>query len=192
MAADVLADHEELALAVGPGGGMGGAGDAAELLGVLQGGERRVDGRAGDLGTLADRAQATDRVGKLGHPAEAAAGTALQRALAGQSQGLLGHGLQHHVHRHPLLALLDGDILDVGDLGDRLGEGEADGEVLEVLGRGHHHRVRPVVVGNADRGLVGGDAQGLAHLGPADAPFQALAFDGGGEAFHPLSSSRGR
>ncbi len=151
-----------------------------------------MDGGSADAEVIADRPQGAHGVRQLGHAAEAAAGAALQGALARQRQGLLGHGLQHHVHGHAFLALLDGDVLDVGDLGDGFGEGESDRQVLEILGRGHHHRVRPVVVRDADRGLVRGDALDLAHLGAADAPLQALTLDSGGEAFHPLSSSLGR
>ncbi len=167
---------------------MGGAGDAAQRLGRLQVLEGRLDGLAGHLGAFADRTQPAHGVGDLGHPAEAAAGAALQRALARQGQGLFGHGLQRHVHGHPVLALLDGDVFDVGDLGDGFGEGEAHHQVFQVRGRGHQHRMRALVVGDADGGLVGGDALDLENLGPADAPFQALAFHGGGEAFHAGSS----
>ncbi len=163
---------------------MGGAGDLAQRLRPLQLQEGRMDGRARHPGPLADRAQGPHRVGDLGHPAEAAARTAFQRALAGERQGLLGHGLQHHIDRYALRALLDRDVLDVGGLGDGLGDGETHHQVLDVPGRGHQHRVRAVVVGDADRRLVGRDALDLADLRAADAPLEALAFHRRGEAFH--------
>src|SRR5665213_3122310 len=82
------------------------------------------------------------------------------------------------------VALLHLDVVDVAELGDRLGDGEADREVFQVGGGGHHHRMRTAVVEEADRRLVGGDAADRFDGASVLAPLFGGERAGGGKPAH--------
>ncbi len=187
--AHVLAHQQDIAGRIGPRRGVHGAGRLAQRLAAFQGFQSALDRAAAHPQAIAGRAQGANGFGQLGHPAQAAARPAFQRALAGQGQGLFGRGPQHDVHRHALVTLFDSDVLDVGELGDRLGHGEAHGQVFDVLGGGHQHRVRAVVVREPYGCLVGRHPDDGLGPGHAHAPLLGLQFPGGREPAHLLALS---
>ncbi len=126
-----------------------------EALGLVQGGERRGDRRHGQpergRGTEGSPGQGSDVL----DAANAAAGATADRALSGE---VLAQPTRRQLDEKPqaILRRLDADIPDLACLlHDPLGEAEPVGEIFEVAGGGHHHRVGHAAIDKIDRRLDG-------------------------------------
>ena len=162
VAADVLATQAQLAMPVEIQRGMQGAAMARQSLGLLD-----TLAQGAEMGGGRQRLRRPFRQLRQGllqgfDAAQAAAGSAGQLpALALEVPERAAADFDLGVEGFALAA--DADFIDVVDgLHEAAAEAETADEILDVLGRGHHHRLVQSVV--ADRhGTLGGKG-GLADL----------------------------
>src|SRR5665811_1868601 len=163
VTADVFAHGNQVSLRVPEARGMYGAGLAIEVLPGKERIDRRHDLVRRQHASLADLWRRAHGLDQALDAAKAAARGAGHLAPAPQTLGgvfrlepdakLDAHLLFHHLDRV--------DRVEGGD--NTFGQSKADGKVLEVLRRRHHHRIGRGVEGEGDRGLFWNRALAFGH-----------------------------
>jgi hypothetical protein len=178
VASDVLAQEGEAAR-LPEACGMRRMGAVVEHLRRAERGHGRVDlfGRQAQ-GRVGDRRHGPQRLLEAVDPAEAAADRAGHGAAAG-GEGFGAVPGEPHAGLDARAVLGDLEAFDlVRRRDDPLGDREAEGEVLEILRRGHHHRLRRPVVDERHGRLLGQGAVRLGRACGADAQPRVAAYGG--------------
>ena len=158
--ADILADEHDALAAAPERGGMDGVGLAIERLERrqrLHGGHDLVGREDADPPpTVATGRIASARLSMPQRPQPV--GPAMWRRRSRKRGGPgLARATSGARSRRPRATTCE--VADLGGRGDdALGQGEADGEVLEISRRRHHHGVGAAVIGEGDRHLLGDSA----------------------------------
>ena len=131
------------------------AGAGMKILLGRQRGDRGGDVLRGEPQSVTDEERRAHCLRQAVDAAEPAAGRA-GKMPSPLRQRVGARGGEPHLHVDAVLGRNDGEALDLGRRrDDALGEAEADGEILKVLRRRHHHGVRAAAVGQRHAGLFG-------------------------------------
>ena len=138
VTADILAHDADRAVETRPGGAMDRAGRGVEVLAGVERREGTADRRERDAGGFAGRRGRARQGREVVDTAEPATRSPRHGPLAGEMMPeALGRDLDREAHRAS--GGLDRDAADLmRRRDDALGQGEAIGEILEVVGRRHH------------------------------------------------------
>jgi hypothetical protein len=190
VAADVLAHQRDLTCGVRETCGVGGASGGIERLPRLQSTQRATDGVGMEAPVRRDRRRRAQHCFHRRRAADAAAAAALQVAAA-RDQRLRVRCCDCHRDRDAVDAFLDAIDDDlVGTVDDAFAQGEAEGEVGDVVWCRHHHCEWFTVVCERDRYFgrdriidVDADRAAAAMHGPGDGACGELGWAGAHDVF---------